>query len=52
MEYFFLSTNVCSNNIWTLEIILSPESDFKQNSNNSKLAKNKTKSKRKKNLAP
>ena len=30
LEYFFLSTNVCWNNIWTLEIILSPDSGLAQ----------------------
>ena len=48
LEYFFLSTNVCCNNIWTLEIILSPDSDFNQNSTKSKLVQNKTKSKEQK----
>ena len=46
-----MSTNVCCNNIWTLEIILSPDSDFNQNSTKSKLAQNKTKSKEQKKLA-
>ena len=45
LEYVLLSTNVCCNNIWSLEIILSPDSDFNQNSTESKLAQNKTKSK-------
>ena len=52
LEYFFLSTNVCCNNIWTLEIILSPDSDFNQNSTKSKLVRNKTKSKGLKELSP
>ena len=52
LEYFFLSTNVCFNNIWTLEIILCPESDFNQNSTKSKLAQNKFKSKEQKELSP
>ena len=49
LEYFFLSTNVCCNN-WTLEIILNPDSDFKQNSTKFKLAQNKVKFKEQKNL--
>ena len=52
LEYFFLSINVCCNNIWTLEIVLSPDSDFSQNSAKSKLAQNKTKSKEQKELSP
>ena len=45
LEYFFLSTNVCCNNIITLEINISQNSDFNQKSTKSKLAQNKTKSK-------
>ena len=48
LEYFFLSTNVCWNNIWTLEIILSPHSGFAQKSTKSMLAQSKTKFKKSK----
>ena len=36
---------VCCNNIWTLDITLSPESDYNQNSTESKLAQSKLKTK-------
>ena len=50
LKYFFLSTNVCCNTIWTLEIILSQDLYFNQNSTKFKLAQNKTKSKEQKEL--
>ena len=49
----FLETNVGFNNIWTLEIILSPDSGLTQNSTKSRTAQNKTKSQRgQKGLSP
>ena len=48
--FFFLSTNVCWNKIWTLEIVLSPVSGFAQKSATSNLAQDRTKSQ--KDLAP
>ena len=40
LEYFFLSANVCCDNIWPLEIILCQDSDFKQNSTYPKPSQN------------
>ena len=50
LEYFFLSTNFCWNNIWTLEIVVSPDWGFDQKSTQSKSVQDKTKSQ--KDLAP